>query len=349
MPVWQALLFNHIMPSIFNAAITLLLVLVIFKVFRVKNPATRFMFLFLPIVKPFLILFDNPSQVQLLQSEKAFQKILRFPDPLNLITSPLNEVAEFSYSSNAVVLVLLVMGVSVLAIIAARWLQLFLFFNHFKHEKPLNRAEYPQIYEILDRLVPVLGVAYPRVVYSKKFQFVPFSVGYRVPIVAISKEFLAEFPEEQLEIMLAHELAHMRRKDYLTSWLALMLRDLMFINPVIHYIYSKLEDEKEKACDRLALNVTNAAPETAANMLVDVALFYRKQPALQHQTYPALAKGLLMRQSKLEHRINSVKQPQRMKKSSYLRTLLRTALFVLLVYVQIGVIVNIGGHNIFLR
>ncbi|MDP2211669.1 MAG: M56 family metallopeptidase [Candidatus Aquicultor sp.] len=349
MPVWQSLLFNHIIPSIFDAAVMLLLVLIAFTIFRVKNPATRFVFLFLPMLKSFLILLDNPSQVQLLQSEKALQKVLRFPDPLNLITSPLNEVAEFSYSSDAVVLVLLVAGVSVLAVIAARWLQLFLFFNNFSREESLSRSEYPQVYDILDKLVPALGVSYPRVVISNIYQFVPFSVGYRVPIVVISKEFLAEFPDEQLEIMLAHELAHMRRKDYLTSWLTLMLRDLMFINPIIHYIYNKLEDEKEKACDKLALNVTNAAPKTAANMLLDVALFYSKQPVLQHQTYPMLAKGLLLRQSKLEHRINSVKQSQRMKKSSYLRTLLRTTLFVLLVYVQIGVIVNIGGHNIFLR
>lgn len=70
MPAWQSLLFNHIIPSIFDAAVMLLLVLAILFVFRVKNPATRFLFLLLPLIRPFIILLDNPSGMRLGPSDK---------------------------------------------------------------------------------------------------------------------------------------------------------------------------------------------------------------------------------------------------------------------------------------
>ena len=349
MPVWQSLLFNHIIPSIFNAAVMLLLVLVIFKVFRIKNPATRFFFLFLPMVKAFVVLLDNPLETQILQTNKTFQIGARMPDPLNLITSPVMDVGELIYDGSALLMIFLLAAAVIFSIIAARWLQLFRFRNRFKYEETLSRDEYPEVYKILDTLVPKLKVAYPRVVVSNIYQYVPFSVGYRLPIMVVSRELLAEFPREQLEIMLAHELAHMLRKDNLTGWLALILRDIMFFNPIVRLVYSMIEAEKEKTCDRIALDITNAVPHTAANILVDVALFYKQISPTQQQAYPVLAKALLKRQSRVEHRIASMAQTIRKRKPSFLRTSLKTILFAILVYLQITLTLNINGTHIFMR
>lgn len=349
MPVWQSLLFNHIIPSIFNAAITLLLVLVIFKVFRVTNPATRFLFLLLPLIKPFIILLDSPSGMRLSSSDKTVQLLGRLPDPLNLISSPLKEFAEFTYDHSAMMTALLVTAIAVFAAITARWLQLFLFFNSFRHEKSLSKSEYPQVYEILDELVPKLNVVYPNIVVAKDFHLVPFSVGYKQPIIVLSKDLLAEFPRKQLEIMLAHELAHTLRRDNLTGWMALILRDIMFFNPVARLVYNKLENEKENACDRIALNITGATPHTGANMLLDVALFYQKVSISQNRAYPALAKGLLKRRSMVESRITSITRTTQERKPSKVRTFLKTIIFTLLLYLQIGFVVSINEYQMYLR
>lgn len=327
----------------------LLLVLAIFFVFRVKNPATRFLFLLLPLIKPFIILLDNPSRMQLMSADKTVQLMGRMPDPLNLIASPIKEIAEFSYDHTAMMLALLLATITVFAIIAARWLQLLLFFNSFKHEESLSKAEYPQVYEILDELVPKLKVNYPKIVIAKDFHLVPFSVGYKQPIIVLSKDLLAEFPRKQLEIMLAHELAHMLRRDNLTGWMALILRDIMFFNPVVRLAYNKLENERENACDKIALNITGATPHTGANMLVDVALFYQKVSIDQNRTYPALAKGLLKRRSVVEGRIASIARTTEERKPSIIRASLKIITFALLVSLQIGFVIKINDYHIFLR
>jgi len=348
-PVWQSLLFNHIMPSIFNAAVTLLLVVAIFKVFRVKDPATRFMFLFLPLIKPFIILLENPSGMRLESTDMTVHLMGRLPDPLNLISSPIKEFAEFTYDHSATMIALLIAVIAIFIVITTRWLQLFLFLNGFKHKKSLSKSECPQVYEILDDLVPRLNVAYPKVVVAKNFHLVPFSVGYKEPIIVLSKELLAEFPRKQLEIMLAHELAHMLRKDNLTGWPALILRDIMFFNPFVRLAYNKLEHEKENTCDRIALDITGATPHTGANMLLDVALFYQKVSLNQNQAYPALAKGLLRRRSMLENRITSMARIAQESKPSIVRTSLKTIIFTLLLYLQIGFVVSINEYQMYLR
>jgi beta-lactamase regulating signal transducer with metallopeptidase domain len=327
----------------------LLLVLVIFFVFRVKNPATRFLFLLLPLIKPFIILLDNPSEMRLAQADKTVQIAARLPDPLNLFKAPILEAADFIYDGSTLVIIFLMTAALVFAVIATRWLQLYLFLNGFKNKEALSRTAYPHVYEILDTLVPKLGVAYPRVIVSNNYQFVPFSVGYRMPIVVVSEELLASFPSKQLEIMLAHELAHMLRKDNLTGWLALILRDIMFFNPIVRLVYNKIEDEKEKTCDKIALDVTGASSNIAANMLIDVALFYQTVSIAHPQAYPALAKGLIKRQSRVEHRINSITRAMHDKKSFFARTSLSIIIFVLLLYFQIGFHLDISDYHIFLR
>ena len=53
------------------------------------------------------------------------------------------------------------------------------------------------------------------------------------------------------EILIRHELSHIRRKDNLIGWVSLIFRDLNFFNPFGYIAYYLIRSEQEKACDGL--------------------------------------------------------------------------------------------------
>ena len=315
MPLLQSLLLDKIIPSILQAAVTLLIVLATLKIFRIKNPATRFIFLFLPLVKALIDFIEGGSWHPHLDLKKYFWLSARLDDPLGVFKAPstskhLDLPGTFTIKYSIIELGVRIAVISIILVLATRWVQLFLFLNSFKKEDRLSKDEYPQIYAILDRLVGKFKVKRPELVLTKKYQFVPFSIGYKSPIIVLSKDLIDNFPKEQLEIMLAHELAHIRRYDNLTSWASLILRDLLFFNPMSYPVYRMIEEEKEKASDRIALEKTGLSAKAIANTLLDVAIFRKKVESAQKVTYPALSKGFmhrfLYRKSALERRVNSI-------------------------------------------
>ncbi len=315
MPLLQSLLLDKIIPSILQAAVTLLIVLAILKIFRIKNPATRFIFLFLPLVKALIDFIEGGSWHPHVNFQKHFWLSARFDDPLGVLKAPripthFELPGTFTLKYSIIELGFRLAVISIILVLVARWVQLFLFLNSLKKEERLSKDKYPQIYAILDELVGKFKVRQPELVITKKYQFVPFSVGYRVPIIVLTKDLIDNFSKEQLEIMLAHELAHIRRHDNFTSWASLILRDLLFFNPMSYPIYRMIEEEKEKACDRIALEKTGLSAKAIANTLLDVAIFRKKVESAQKVTYPALSKGFLhrflYRKSALERRVNSI-------------------------------------------
>ena len=165
MQTLEPILLNQIIPSIYDAAITLALVLALFSIFAIKNPATRFTFLFLPLIKPCIVLFESTSSAMRLHKDRLLQPGVRFPDPFGFISlkkiGPLQEIGTMDYDHAALVVAVYAAIVVICILLLARWLQLFLFLNSFKKEEPIEKSEYPQLYEILDSLVAEFGHKYP--------------------------------------------------------------------------------------------------------------------------------------------------------------------------------------------
>ena len=72
---------------------------------------------------------------------------------------------------------------------------------------------------------------------------------------------------EQLEAILLHELAHIRRKDYLTNLVMITLRTLFFFNPFVGRLIRAMQEEREQACDEMVLAADYPAGSYAAALL----------------------------------------------------------------------------------
>lgn len=82
---------------------------------------------------------------------------------------------------------------------------------------------------------------------------VPMVIGYLRPAILVPAGLLSAMPPEHIEAILLHELAHIRRRDYLVNLLQTVVEGLLFYNPAIWWISGVIRAERENCCDDLAV------------------------------------------------------------------------------------------------
>lgn len=88
------------------------------------------------------------------------------------------------------------------------------------------------------------------------FVKMPMVIGHLKPVILIPAGLLSGLPPEQVEAVLLHELAHIRRYDYIVNFLQTVAETIFFFNPGLLWISSLLRDERENCCDDIALAQT---------------------------------------------------------------------------------------------
>lgn len=98
---------------------------------------------------------------------------------------------------------------------------------------------------------------------QSKYIQTPLTIGHFKPIILLPIGLLSGIPQDQLEIILAHELAHIKRADYLLNILQSIIEVFFFFNPAVWIISVQIRKEREFLCDDLAViscgNSTNLA------------------------------------------------------------------------------------------
>ena len=124
----------------------------------------------------------------------------------------------------------------------------------------------------------------------------PMVIGAFKPVVLIPFGFLTGFSTSQIEAILAHELAHIRRNDYLVNMLQSFVEVVFFFHPALWWISEKVRTEREHCCDDIALSVCNDKM-SLAKALVKVA---------EWQSAPHLAMAFASKKPLLLNRISRV-------------------------------------------
>lgn len=82
----------------------------------------------------------------------------------------------------------------------------------------------------------------------------PMMVGFLWPTVLIPLSLLQGAPIAYLQAVMAHELAHFRRWDYVLNLMQCVVEALFFFHPAVWWISRIIRDEREQACDDLAVS-----------------------------------------------------------------------------------------------
>lgn len=85
---------------------------------------------------------------------------------------------------------------------------------------------------------------------------VPCIVGFLKPMIILPAGIITQFSAEQIQSILVHEMAHIRRNDYFINLLQQVIGILLFFNPFTHLINRLIYTEREHCCDDLVLQIT---------------------------------------------------------------------------------------------
>ncbi len=112
-------------------------------------------------------------------------------------------------------------------------------------------AEYWQ--DRMSVLMGRLGIEKKVVLLQSGSVTMPMTFGFLKPSILVPLGMLANLPADQVETILLHELAHIRRSDYLANLLLHIGEAIFFFNPAVRWVAWLIRQEREACCDDLVL------------------------------------------------------------------------------------------------
>jgi HEAT repeat protein/beta-lactamase regulating signal transducer with metallopeptidase domain len=142
-----------------------------------------------------------------------------------------------------------------------------------------TRATSPSLHQMLERLAARLRVTRPVQLLESLIVEVPAVIGWLRPVILVPASALTGLTPQQLEVLLAHELAHVRRFDYLVNIVQCVIETLLFYHPAVWWVSRRVRDEREHCCDDLVVQVCGDR-HLYASALVDMERIRSATPRL---------------------------------------------------------------------
>ena len=108
---------------------------------------------------------------------------------------------------------------------------------------------------------------------------VPSVIGTIRPVILLPVAALTSLTPDQIEALLAHELAHIRRSDYAVNIAQTLAEALLFFHPAVWWMSARIREEREHCCDDIAVDVC-AEPVVYASALAEIASWRRRDLVL---------------------------------------------------------------------
>jgi beta-lactamase regulating signal transducer with metallopeptidase domain len=117
----------------------------------------------------------------------------------------------------------------------------------------------PSIQSMIADLASRLGIRRRLEILVCSLTEVPSIVGWIRPVILVPASVLVGLTPQQLEALLAHELAHIRRHDYIVNILQMVVETLFFYHPAVWWISGRIRHERELCCDDIAVGACGNA------------------------------------------------------------------------------------------
>ena len=132
---------------------------------------------------------------------------------------------------------------------------------------------------MLERLTARLRVRRPVALLESALVQVPAVVGWLRPLILVPASAMTGLSPQQLELLIAHELAHVRRYDYLVNLVQSVVETLLFYHPAVWWVSRRIREEREHCCDDLVVRIAGDA-HVYATALVGMERLRSEPPTL---------------------------------------------------------------------
>ena len=118
--------------------------------------------------------------------------------------------------------------------------------------------------QMLDTLKRRLRVSAPVRLCASALVEVPTVIGWLRPYILLPVTALTGLNDSQIAAILAHELAHIRRHDYIVNLLQTVIETVFFYHPCVWWVSKQIRQEREHCCDDIAVAIAGSPAEYAA-------------------------------------------------------------------------------------
>ena len=133
----------------------------------------------------------------------------------------------------------------------------------------------------LDRLAVQFGVTRQVVLGLVDDLPGPVTAGWWRPVVLLPASLATGMPPDLLEALLAHEMAHIKRYDYLVNLIQSAIEIVLFYHPTVWWLSNRIRIEREQIADDLAASMLGE-PRRLALALSELDQFQFSTPHLAH-------------------------------------------------------------------
>jgi beta-lactamase regulating signal transducer with metallopeptidase domain len=186
--------------------------------------------------------------------------------------------------------------------------------RHYGHS-PVPAEWEQKLGALMNRLQIYLPV---RLLESTQIK-VPVVMGYLKPIILLPIGLLNHLSTEEVESILLHELAHIRRRDYVINLIQGLLDTLFFFNPALLWVSSLIRLERENCCDDMAIRQTGSRQQFV-EALVSFYAYTNPAPNQFALAFAAKESQLVSRVKRIVYKKNRTLNP--MERGVLLGTLL---------------------------
>ncbi len=142
---------------------------------------------------------------------------------------------------------------------------------------------------VLSQLCKKMNIHQPVRLLESSLARVPMVIGWLRPVILVPATVLTGLPPRQLRMVIAHELAHVRRYDYIVNLVQAVFESLLFYHPAVWWLSNRLRVEREYCCDDVVVRLgRDALCYARALSLLDA------MRGDECRTAPASTGGLLM-------------------------------------------------------
>lgn len=141
--------------------------------------------------------------------------------------------------------------------------------SHWRHQLANLQAE--------------LGIRRPVKLVESIYIVVPVTFGWIKPVILFPTQLLTGLSEAQIQLLLIHELAHIRRADYLINLGVLVLKTIFFYHPGIYLLSSWMDQSREACCDD-----TVVSTRTDRELYAETLIFLQRGQLASHIAMGAL-------------------------------------------------------------
>jgi beta-lactamase regulating signal transducer with metallopeptidase domain len=153
------------------------------------------------------------------------------------------------FSENSAYFILGVWGMGTIAILAFAVLGLFQIARMTRRAQPVHDGE---LQHLVATLALEMGMRRPIRLFESEACLTPFTWGIFHPVILLPADY-RDWSWNRMYVVLIHELAHIKRWDFLTQWFIRITSAIYWLNPLVWFAVRRLKLEREQACDDYVL------------------------------------------------------------------------------------------------